>query len=115
LPKLIIALGLIALDSPDHLLVKMYRERLVPHLGERSCEQLLAVHSGWQSKACVSSPSDLVELALTIGTRWWQRDGASCITATLLTSKLAPTLGGVTYILPDESALDKIIKIDRFL
>jgi hypothetical protein len=115
LPKLIIALGLIALDSADYLLVKSYREHLLFHLGQRGCEQLLAVHRGWHSRKRVSSPADVVSVALSVGVRWWQRDATSCITATLLTSKLPPPLRDISCTLPDNIALDKVLKIDRFL
>ncbi|AJX33885.1 type III secretion system domain-containing protein [Burkholderia oklahomensis] len=87
---LIVALGVIALDCADHLLVRQYRERLAARIGERGCAQLLALHRGWRSAARVAAPERIVDAATAAGARWWRRDAASCVVATLLASRLPP-------------------------
>ncbi|KVD74106.1 hypothetical protein WS62_06420 [Burkholderia sp. ABCPW 14] len=87
---LIVALGVIALDCADHLLVRQYRERLAARIGERGCAQLLALHRGWRSVARVAAPERIVDAATAAGVRWWRRDAASCVVATLLASRLPP-------------------------
>ncbi|KVE36805.1 type III secretion system domain-containing protein [Burkholderia sp. BDU5] len=87
---LIAALGVIALDCADHLLVRQYRERLAARIGERGCAQLLALHRGWRSAARVAAHERIVDAATDAGVRWWRRDAASCVVATLLASRLPP-------------------------
>ncbi|RQR48090.1 type III secretion system subunit [Burkholderia sp. Bp9126] len=116
---LIIALGAIALDCADYLLMKAYRDQLASHLGGQGCAQLLALHAGWRSTARVSEPSCILDAATSAGIRWWQRDAGSCIVSTLLGSRLPPFCAPPA---PDElpaptgkSAADTLLKIARFL
>lgn len=87
---LIVALGVIALDCADHLLVTRYRTHLAGRIGERGCAQLLALHRGWRSPARVASPERLVDAATAAGVRWWRRDAGACVVATLLATRLPP-------------------------
>ncbi|WP_186448657.1 type III secretion system domain-containing protein [Burkholderia sp. MSMB617WGS] len=87
---LIVALGVIALDCADHLLVTRYRTHLAGRIGERGCAQLLALHRGWSSPARVASPERLVDAATAAGVRWWRRDAGACVVATLLATRLPP-------------------------
>ncbi|RKT98762.1 type III secretion system subunit [Burkholderia sp. Nafp2/4-1b] len=139
--SLIIALGVIALDCADHLLVKQYRAHLVGGIGERACTQLLAVHRGWRSSARVALPERLIETATVAAVHWWQRDADACIVATILASRLPPlvdagadvraamiepantpnerTFAAFPYPAPPQtpaagSAADKLLKLARF-
>ena len=118
--KLIIALGVIALDCADHLLIKPYRERLAARLGERACAQLLALHAGWRSASRVAEPARVVDVAIAAGVRWWRCDAASCVVATLVASRLPPgsDAADAPSAPPAPAAgppLDKLLKIARFL
>lgn len=110
---LITALGVIALDCPDHLLIKPYRTVLAKRLGERCCDQLFALYTGWKSTQRVAQPEQLIDAAFDAGVRWWLRDAHHCIVYKLLATLLPPVSGcsGTTPGL----APAWLLKIERFL
>ncbi|MHC8397982.1 type III secretion system domain-containing protein [Pseudomonas sp. MDT1-17] len=111
--RLITALGLVALNSPDHLLLKSYRQALMPRLDQHHCNQLLGLHQGW-SNAQQPTPADaLANAALQAGARWWQRDATPCPVTDMLNLHLPPTREVV--VSQADNAVHWLIKIGRFL
>ncbi|MBV4465823.1 hypothetical protein KVG95_21075 [Pseudomonas sp. SWRI79] len=111
--QMIIALGVIALNCPDHLLMKAYRQALMPHLDERDCEQLLALHHGWSRDEYAVPVDTLTNTALNIGTRWWLRDSSDCPVSRVLAMQL-PRIADQAIAIP-ENAVNWLIRIGRFL
>lgn len=112
-PSLITALGVISLACVDHLMLKPYRDALAPLLGTRSCNQLLALHDGWDLHAIRLAPNVLAQAALSAGAHWWRRDANRCIAGKLLASLLPPDIEAPEA--PYGCALEWAIKLARFL
>lgn len=111
--RLITALGLVALNCPDHLLMKAHRQALAPLLDQYHCNQLLGLHQSWNN-AEKSMPADTLALAaLQAGGQWWQRDAIPCPVTDLLRLHLPPT--SEVTVLPPDNAVHWLIKVDRFL
>ncbi|MCX8565617.1 MAG: Type III secretion system subunit [Glomeribacter sp. 1016415] len=110
---LTIALGVIALSCPDHLMMKSYRQALAAQLGEHACDQLLAIQSNWRGVEGIESSMPLVDAALDAGAGWWARDMHHCIVGQLLTTRLPPASAPV-YPVPGNAA-QWLLKIARFL
>ncbi|MCU1748813.1 type III secretion system domain-containing protein [Pseudomonas sp. 6D_7.1_Bac1] len=111
--QLIIALGVIALNCPDHLLMKACRQALMPHIDERDCDQLLALHHGWSRSEHAVPADTLTNTALGIGTRWWLRDASDCPVSRMLAMQL-PRITDKAIAIP-ENAVNGLIRIGRFL
>ncbi|HWX12127.1 MAG TPA: type III secretion system domain-containing protein [Trinickia sp.] len=112
-PSLVTALGVIALACVDHLMLKPHREALAPHLGISACDQLLALHDGWDLHAIRLSPDVLAEAALSAGAHWWRRDANRSIAGRLLATLLPPDVEASAA--PYGSAVEWIVKLARFL
>lgn len=113
LPQLILALGLVALNCPDHLLLKDRRLALRPHLDDRCCDQLLALHRSW-SQTTQALPCETLSLtALHTGTRWWLRDIEPTPLRDLLTLRLPPVIDTPLHV--EENAHQWLTRIGRFL
>lgn len=110
---LIIALGVIALGCPDHLLLKPYRQALAAQLGEHACDQLLPLQPNWRGAEGIESSAPLVAAALDAGARWWARDMHHCIVGQLLTTRLPPA-SAPAHPVPGNAA-QWLRKIARFL
>lgn len=115
--KLTTALGLIALDCPEYLLLRDYRKALSEQLQDRACEQLFVLHHVWKSQPAMVGPSALGEVALQAGTQWLTREAGNC-----------PATHGLLGLLPcmpsdcdnhnpshTTGARDWLIKLGRFL
>ncbi len=111
--QLIVALGVVALNCVEHLLLNDRRLALMPYLGERDCDQLLALHRDWSKSEKVLPAKNLADAALQAGTRWWLRDTGHCEVSDLLTMRLPP-LADVPISFPD-NAVNWLIKAGRFL
>jgi hypothetical protein len=111
--RFITALGVVALDCPDHLLLGTHREALAAWLNDQDCEQLLAIHGKWNAGAAPVAADRLAQAAYEAGTRWWVRDADSNMTCRLLATLLPPLEAGDST--PDANAADCIIRISRFL
>ncbi|QLL13462.1 type III secretion system domain-containing protein [Pseudomonas chlororaphis] len=114
------ALGLIALDCPEYLLLREHRQALSPRLGDRACEQLFALHRGWNALPAIENNASLNETVLQAGTQWLTRQAGSCA----VTHALLGLLPFATNSVSDShgpkpsgtaSAQDWLIKIGRFL
>ncbi|BBE08744.1 Putative uncharacterized protein [Mycoavidus cysteinexigens] len=110
---LTIALGVIALGCPDHLMLKPYRQALAAQLGEHACDQLLALQHNGHGGPCIDSATPLVEAALNAGACWWARDMHHCIVAQLLTTRLPPASAPAQPV--PGNAAHWLLKIARFL
>ncbi|MBP5078563.1 hypothetical protein HUS84_32350, partial [Pseudomonas chlororaphis] len=113
LPQLVIALGVVALNCPDHLLLKDHRQALEPYLDERHCEQLLALHRGWSPTEPALPAETLSQAALHAGTRWWLRDVEPAPLSDLLSLRLPPVADALLSV--RENAIHWLIKLGRFL
>jgi hypothetical protein len=113
LPALVTALGVIALGCADHLLLKTHREALAHHLDLKSCDQLLALHNSWDTRAACLAPSELAGKALSAGARWWHRDSPRSVCVQLLATLLPPC--GDRGCRIEGCAVDHIVKLSRFL
>ncbi|HBO5145140.1 TPA: hypothetical protein L4W69_005677 [Pseudomonas aeruginosa] len=114
------ALGLIALDCPEYLLLRECRQALSPRLDDRACEQLFALHQGWNAMPTIKEYASLNETALQAGSEWLTRQAGSCAVIHALLGLLPcakrsdqhsyrPAPAGTL------SAQDWLIKIGRFL
>ncbi|MGY4818371.1 type III secretion system domain-containing protein [Pseudomonas chlororaphis subsp. piscium] len=112
-PQLVIALGVVALNCPDHLLLKDHRQALAPYLDERHCEQLLALHRGWSHTEPALPAEALSQAALHAGTRWWLRDVEPAPLSDLLSLRLPPVADALLSV--RENAIHCLIKLGRFL
>lgn len=110
---LTIALGVIALDCPDHLVMKPYRQALAVPLGEHGCDQLLALQHSWRGGSGIESTTTLVEAALDAGACWWARDMQHCLVGQLLATRLPPS-SALAHPVPGNAA-HWLLKIARFL
>lgn len=113
LPQLIIALGVVALNCPDHLVLKDSRLALEPYLDDGRCDQLLALHRDWSLSGQALPAEDLSQAALHAGTRWWLRDTEPDPLNDLLTLRLPPVADGPLSI--SENAVQWLTKVGRFL
>lgn len=113
LPRLIIALGVVALNCPDHMLLKDSRLALEPYLDEGRCNQLLALHRDWSCSVQALPAEDLSQAALHAGTRWWLRDAEPTPLNDLLTLRLPPVAEGPLSV--RDSAVQWLTKVGRFL
>ncbi|MGF6401563.1 hypothetical protein ABH905_005229 [Pseudomonas frederiksbergensis] len=112
-PQLIIALGIVALNCPDHLLLRDRRLALQPHLDGRSCDQLLALHQGWSRTEQALPAEALSAAALHTGTRWWLRDTERLPLNDLLALRLPPVIDAPLQV--QENAIQWLTKVGRFL
>ncbi len=112
LPGLVVALGLIALDCPDYLLMGAYRRALAAHLGSRACDQLLALHRPWRGERTLPATAALVSGAAAAGAHWWARDGQGC-PARMALALLLPAGDGPAP--PMATAADCLLRVERFL
>ncbi len=115
LPALVTALGVIGLGCVDHLLLKSHREALAHHLDLKSCDQLLALHDGWNPGAARLSPAMLAATAFSAGARWWHRDAHRSVCAQLLAILLPPGNDTPDACANEGCAVDHIVKLSRFL
>lgn len=76
--QLTTALGLIALDCPEYLLLRDFRETLSAQLGARACEQLFILHHGWKAQPALENHMHVGEIARQRGTQWLSRDAGHC-------------------------------------
>ncbi|PMY64416.1 hypothetical protein C1Y31_17315 [Pseudomonas sp. FW305-25] len=113
LPQLVIALGVVALNCPDHLLIKDHRQALEPYLDERHCDHLLALHRGWSHTEPALPADTLSQAALHAGTRWWLRDVEQAPLNDLLTLRLPPVADALLAV--RENATQWLTKLGRFL
>lgn len=113
LPRLIVALGVVALNCPDHLLFKDNRLALEPYLSERSCDQLLALHRGWSGNEHALPAETLSRAALHAGTRWWLRDVEPAPLSDLLTLRLPPVTDAA--LSNRDNAVQWLTRVGRFL
>lgn len=111
---LITALGLVALNCPDYLIMRSYRETLDTYLGNKACDQLLSLGTTWQTGPDDVTSETIVARALSEGMRWWQRDAHLCCVSMALSTLLPPI-----PVTPPFTAAGKasswLIKISRFL
>lgn len=117
LSELATALGLIALDCPEYLLLRDYREALSIHLGDRACEQLFILHPGWKARPTIEDHSRLGEVALQTGTQWLSREAGNCAVSHGLLGLLPHSGNAVQDSLLNQaaSAPEWLIKLGRFL
>lgn len=111
------ALGLIALDCPDYLLLRDSRQALSAHLGQRACEQLFILHTGWHAQPAMHDFAQLSDVALQTGTRWLSTTAGDCAASHGLLG-LLPHCGDGEYDPPVDvaaSAQEWLIKLGRFL
>lgn len=113
LPQLIIALGVVALNCPDHLLLKDSRLALRPYLDEQRCNQLLALHRDWSCTELALPAESLCQAALHTGTRWWLRDVEQTPLSDLFTLRLPPVAEALLSV--QENAVQWLTKVGRFL
>ena len=111
--RFITALGVVALDCPDHLLSSVHRQALVQSLSVQDCEQLLAIHSGWSTNAAPVPANRLAQAALETGARWWARDAGTNTTYQLLSTLLPPVEPADDA--PAANAMDWMTRLARFL
>jgi hypothetical protein len=112
-PSLVTALGVVALACVDHLMLKPHRVALAPYLGIAACDQLLALHDGWDSQAIRLGPDVLPQAALSAGAHWWRRDTNRSIAGRLLASLLPPDAHAPAA--PYGCAMEWTVKLARFL
>lgn len=111
--RLITALGIVALNCPDFLIMRPYREALARHLGNNACDQLLVLHSTWQTSSNGVSADALAATAFIEGVRWWQRDTHTCPVCTAFGALLPPQEQAP---LSDQgNASSWLVKIGRFI
>lgn len=111
------ALGLIALDCPEYLLLRDSREALSAHLGSRACEQLYFLHTGWHAPPAINDFAQLGNVALRAGTQWLSQTAGDCAASHGLLG-LLPHSGDPQYncpVAPTVSAQEWLIKLGRFL
>lgn len=113
LPRLIVALGVVALNCPDHLLLKDRRLALEPYLDERHCDQLLALHRDWSCTEQALPAEALSQVALHAGTRWWLRDVEPAPLSDLLALRLPPVADAALSV--RDNAVQWLTKLGRFL
>lgn len=113
LPRLIVALGVVALNCPDHLLLKDSRLALEPYLDERRCDQLLALRRDWSGTEQALPAEALSQAALHAGTRWWLRDVEPDPLSYLLTLRLPPVADAPLSV--RDNAVQWLTKVGRFL
>lgn len=111
------ALGLIALDCPEYLLLRESREALSPLVGNRACEQLYFLHTGWHAQPAISDFAQLGDVALRAGTQWLSQTAGDCAASQGLLG-LLPHSGDPepnSPAAPTVGAQDWLIKLGRFL
>ncbi|MBB6155186.1 hypothetical protein HDC30_002409 [Pseudomonas sp. JAI115] len=113
--RLVTALGLVALNCPEHLLLKAHRQALMPVLDAPDCTQLLALHPDWNRTALALPVEGLALGALQAGAGWWRRDAAPCAVTHLLDLHLPPPGPGTPTPTPTDHAVHWFLKIGRFL
>lgn len=111
--RFITALGIVALDCPDHLLLSVHRQSLAQSLSMQDCEQMLAIHSGWSMNAAPLAADRLAQAAYEAGARWWARDAGTNSTYQLLSTLLPPVEPADNA--PAASAMDWMSRLARFL
>ncbi|GLU33132.1 type III secretion system domain-containing protein [Trinickia caryophylli] len=112
---LIVALGIVALACPEHLVMRTHRDALASYMDRQACDQLLAICRRWDAQAPVVGPAALVDAAFAAGTQWWQcaaRRHAD-LTAQLLGTLLPPHDAGAAA--PEDNAADWLLRLSRFL
>jgi hypothetical protein len=89
--QLILALGMMALDCQDYLLMKPYRTVLARQFGLHGCDQLYGLKPVWQgSGRDLLAPEQVPAAAFAAGARWFEREARACIVQTLLATQLPP-------------------------
>lgn len=113
---LIVALGIVALACPEHLIMKAHRDALASCMGHQACDQLLAICRRWDAQAPVVAPAALVDAAFAAGAQWWQRDARRHVdlSAQLLGTLLPPPLDPGAAA-PEDNAADWLLRLSRFL
>lgn len=113
LPSLLTALGLLAIGCPDYLRLGRYRRQLAAHLGERSCNQLLALSPHTLPSPPSLQPEQLASGAYDAGLRWWRHHAADCPVHHALSILQAP---GPSQPVPALGAvIPWLLRIARFL
>lgn len=115
--ELTTALGLIALDCPEYLLLRDSRQALSTHLGERACDQLFILHTGWHARPSLRETAELGSVALRAGAHWLSREAGDCAVSQGLLG-LLPHSGDAKFHRPAStaaSAQEWLVKLGRFL
>jgi len=122
LPALCAALGLIALDCDEHLLLGAYRQALRPLIGVLGCDQLLALNAGRPNGgAGVRVPLErIAEESLAAGVRWLTRERATCQVwraLAILLPIVDPVMGDAGGVQQRDvsGATSTLFRLDRFL
>ncbi|AUH50662.1 hypothetical protein CXB49_07530 [Chromobacterium sp. ATCC 53434] len=113
LPRLLAALGLLAMACPDYLLLGRYRRPLAASLGERACDQLLALGVFAAPRPPDLAPEQVAAAALDLGTRWWRSGNAACPARTALSILQPPGPAEAMSAMGD--AIPWLMRIGRFL
>ncbi|OHX19163.1 type III secretion system domain-containing protein [Chromobacterium sphagni] len=113
LPRLLTALGLLAMECPDYLLLGSYRRPLAACLGERGCDQLLALSTFSSPRQPDLAPEQVAAAALDLGTRWWRSADPNCPVQASLSILLPPGPAEPMPVIGD--AMQWLMRIGRFL
>ena len=116
LPRLIIALGLIALACQDYLLLGRYRRLLATSpLGAQGCDQLLALFPSWNSDPALLEEEQLLEETTRRGIQWLMRDMDYNVIQALMITFPPIMITNQEIPNPDNSVFPILTKLARFL
>lgn len=90
LPRLCMALGLLALSCPDYLLMGDYRRQLSSVLGTHGCDLLLALGGFPDQQSPTLVPEELAASALARGVAWLRHSAGDCVACQTLVITLPP-------------------------
>ncbi|KLU21532.1 hypothetical protein EOS_35550 [Caballeronia mineralivorans PML1(12)] len=115
LHRMIIALGLVALDAPAYLVLGEYRRALKPWLDDAAMNQLLVLHVR-RRVACEEEivASDFITRARSTGQAWLDNELADCPVWRALEIRLPPGPEKRVEV-PAGDALSTLVKLSRFL
>ena len=113
LQHLCTALGLLAIACPDYLLLGRYRRQLGLQLGNRACDQLLALGVFDSTQPAILPAEQLLAGASERGIAWLRASAENCLVCRALQIILPP--GSPAAVPALGSAVPWLLRIGRFL